>query len=235
MFLPISTLDLDWRPFKFLQAAERFKQMGGSLVDFLNMPFYRNMLRIGAGPLGLSAALNTVELCHTVSPSNRIIPNPQPWTMGLRFVGDVFSKYWSLTSQLTDDGRAGGSRSEPEPLLTLFFLHSVMPWRSVEPTSGSTEVDLSQLLTATSGKPQSLWKGWVVGQCPSHWKLFIVVYECARLATFPKAFLLARRHFPKDLKIGSTPCSSSSPPSNSRVALWCTPCARSRLRQSHFN
>ena len=35
-----------------VQAAERFKQIGGSLADFLNMPFYRNMLRIGAGLLG---------------------------------------------------------------------------------------------------------------------------------------------------------------------------------------
>eukprot|EP00435_Cladocopium_sp_Y103_P075303 s223_g56.t1 len=55
-----------------IEAAERFKQIGGSLVDFLNMPFYRNMLQIGAG-----------------------------------FVGDVFGQYWPLTSQLTDDGRAG--------------------------------------------------------------------------------------------------------------------------------
>jgi len=37
-----------------VQAANRFKEIGGSLADFLNMPFYRNMLRIGAGLLGLS-------------------------------------------------------------------------------------------------------------------------------------------------------------------------------------
>ena len=36
------------------QAAEQFKKIGGSLADFLNLPFYRNMLRIGAGPLGFS-------------------------------------------------------------------------------------------------------------------------------------------------------------------------------------
>ena len=36
------------------QAAEQFKKIGGSLANFLNMPFYRNMLRIGAGPLGFS-------------------------------------------------------------------------------------------------------------------------------------------------------------------------------------
>ena len=35
-----------------VQAANRFKEIGGSLADFLNMPFYRNMLRIGAGFVG---------------------------------------------------------------------------------------------------------------------------------------------------------------------------------------
>eukprot|EP00913_Durusdinium_trenchii_P024176 g22698.t1 len=55
-----------------LEAAERFKRVGGGFAEFLNIPFYRNMLRIGAGR-----------------------------------VGDVFGRYWPLTSSLTDDGRAG--------------------------------------------------------------------------------------------------------------------------------
>lgn len=32
----------------------------------------------------------------------------------IRFVGDVFGKYWPLTSQLTDDGRAGGQEKQME-------------------------------------------------------------------------------------------------------------------------
>ena len=55
-----------------LEAAERFKRLGGSFAEFLNIAFFRNMLRIGAGK-----------------------------------VGDVFGRYWPLTSMLTDNGRAG--------------------------------------------------------------------------------------------------------------------------------